>query len=81
MNHEARIKKLETQIAELSQLVKSLKKDKKWLTLQEVSQQLGISPTVIRNRILNGTLKHGYDWKRNGNRYLVNLDSVGKKIL
>ena len=77
MNHEKRIAQLEKEIAQLKELIKPLTKQK-WLTLYQTTEQFGVSRTVILNRIQNGLLVHLKDWKKNGNRYLINSKSVSK---
>lgn len=77
MNHEKRIAQLEKEIAQLKELVKPLSKQK-WLTLSQITEQFGVSRTVILNRIQNGLLVHLKDWKKNGNRYLINSHSIPK---
>ena len=77
MNHEQRIKDLEKRIAELEKLITP---KNKWTPLKEGAELLGISKTVIYTRIKDGILKHNIDYRLNGNRYLINLKSVEKKI-
>ena len=78
MNHESRLRALEKEVKELKEIIGLFKQKNKWVTLTEASKQLDTTPTVIRNRILKGVLVHGKDWKRHGNRYLVNLINVRK---
>jgi hypothetical protein len=81
MNHETRIKALEKEIAELKSFIKELKKENpRWLTLSQVTEQFGVSRTAVLNRISNGNLIHLKDWRKNGNRYMINSISV-KKIM
>lgn len=81
MNHETRIKALEKEIAELKSFIKELKKEKpKWLTIKEIEDNYQVSRRAIYNRIENGTFVHLQDWRKNGNRYLLNQSSI-KKIL
>ena len=80
MNHESRIKQLEKRIDELEDLIKELVKEKgKWIKLSEASQY-GVSPAVIRRKIKGGDFAHLKDWRMNGNRYFVNVNSI-KKII
>lgn len=77
MNHEARIKELEKRIETLEQLIP---KKAQWIPLKEAIDTLGISKTVIYNRIRKNILVKGKDYKLNGNRYLLNVSSVEKKV-
>lgn len=77
MNHESRIKRLEEQVA---MLLAERKEKNKWVGIREACQQLDLSYSVIRKAIVQGFLKHRYDWKKNGNRYLVNVDKLREKL-
>lgn len=81
MNHEKRIKQLEDEVYVLKQQLKDLlKSEGKWMTVSEAQEKFGVSGRVIKRKIQIGELTHLKDWKRNGNRYLVNGNSI-KKIL
>ena len=51
-----------------------------WVPLSQAAQQLGVSATVIYNRIRNGRLIKGKHWKLNGNRYQINALLVDQEL-
>ncbi len=81
MNHETRIKNLEKEIIELKEIVAFLqKKEPKFMPLNEGALKIGTTRKVIYDRIKKGVLEKGKDFKMHGTRYLINVDSVSKKI-
>ena len=79
MNHETRITQLERELDEVKQQLKLLlKAEGKWMSLSEAEKKFDVSQWVLRRCIKDGTLVRLKDWKKNGNRYLVNQNSIKK---
>jgi hypothetical protein len=80
MNHEHRIAKLEKENELLKQELATIKSilslDKDWLPLSQAEDILGESYWVLRNNILNNPdIKKNIHYRKNGNRYLVNVEA------
>ena len=81
MNYEKRITQLEQKIVSLEQIIEKIKPEKyPWYTLKEAETKLAISSHTIRSWILRGKLEQGKDWFYDGFKYLVNVESVKKKL-
>ena len=80
-NHEQRIALLEKENEILKTQIADIKKQiapKDWITIRQASVRFDLGYKVIKGAIDSGKLIHKRDWKRNGNRYLINAKTIQK---
>jgi hypothetical protein len=74
VNHEQRIKKLEKQVALLTDIINGAELDREFVPIPQAAKHLNINPWVIRDRIKSDiSLELDKHFKLNGSRYLINI--------
>ena len=76
MDHESRIYQLEKIVAQLQKQLKSQGILEDWIPVSQSKKILGVSSWVIKRRIRKDPeVKLNRHYRKNGNRYEINVDS------
>ena len=79
MNHEKRIKKLESELSQLKKVVMAAGLFDDFVPISKASLLLGDSPWVIKERIKrDGNVVYNRHYRLNGNRYQINVEQWRK---
>ena len=81
MDYERRIKQLEKELTEVKQLLRSSGLIDDFIPVAKAAQQLDQNPWVIKSIIKSGRVEYGKHYKKNGNRYLINVDNWRRFII
>lgn len=81
MNHEVRITQLEKRLEQLENRLEAHGLLDDWIPVSKSKEIIGESHWVIKNRIKNDpTVKLGKHYRKNGNRYEININQWQKLI-
>lgn len=79
MNHEKRIKNLESEIDKLRKVIVAAGLFDDFVPISKASQLLGDSPWVIKDRIKRDpSITYNRHYRMNGNRYQINIEQWRK---